>query len=269
MPYTEHPLFTSPPDSDFRLWRYMDFTKFVSLLNKKALFFPKGRILRKIDKWEGIWLQKELDSIYDWMKEVYTKNGDENPIARANEFAKGQTAGDENALDETFISCWHINNVESAAMWRLYIKNYEGVAIKTTVNNFKNCFKDYKRDVCIGQVRYKDYLKDIYSSKDFNAQSWNGFLPYIHKRNNYEYEHEYRAIVWTPNKDILEEHTEDGIFVPVDIDMLIEAVYVSPSAPDWFLNLVKDTLKQFGINKPVLRSEMDDETCTFKSIGSA
>jgi hypothetical protein len=36
--YQDHPLLSPPPD-DAVLWRYMDFTKFVSLLETSALFF--------------------------------------------------------------------------------------------------------------------------------------------------------------------------------------------------------------------------------------
>ena len=48
--YEEHETFT-PPSSDAILWRYMDFTKFVSLLEKQALFFPRADKLG--DPFEG------------------------------------------------------------------------------------------------------------------------------------------------------------------------------------------------------------------------
>jgi hypothetical protein len=48
--YEEHPNFVPPPDRA-RLWRYMDFTKFVSLLDKEALFFSSAAILG--DPFEG------------------------------------------------------------------------------------------------------------------------------------------------------------------------------------------------------------------------
>ena len=38
--YEESP-FCNPPPDDAVLWRYMDFTKFVSVLDKKALFFQQ------------------------------------------------------------------------------------------------------------------------------------------------------------------------------------------------------------------------------------
>ena len=49
--YKEHEAFT-PPLSDTVLWRYMDFTKFVSLLEKQALFFARAD---KHDPFEGAW----------------------------------------------------------------------------------------------------------------------------------------------------------------------------------------------------------------------
>lgn len=36
-----------------------------------------------------------------------------------------------------FVNCWHLNEYESAAMWDLYLKNEEGVAIQTTFNRIK------------------------------------------------------------------------------------------------------------------------------------
>ncbi len=32
-----------------------------------------------------------------------------------------------------FVSCWHENETESEAMWKLYLKSGDGVAIQTTV----------------------------------------------------------------------------------------------------------------------------------------
>ena len=54
--YTEHPTFSPPPD-DAVLWRYMDFTKFVSFLDKSSLFFARADKLG--DPFEGAPLQNE------------------------------------------------------------------------------------------------------------------------------------------------------------------------------------------------------------------
>ena len=43
--------FHNPPPADTILWRYMDFTKFVSLLEKRSLFFARADKLG--DPFEG------------------------------------------------------------------------------------------------------------------------------------------------------------------------------------------------------------------------
>jgi|WetSurMetagenome_2_1015567.scaffolds.fasta_scaffold19382_1 hypothetical protein len=58
MAYEEHPLFTDPYEPNVKLWRYMDFTKLVSILLKEKLFFPIARTLQKINPWEGKYPKK-------------------------------------------------------------------------------------------------------------------------------------------------------------------------------------------------------------------
>jgi hypothetical protein len=48
--YSPHPFFLTA-DGDSKVWRYMDFTKFVSLLDGNALFFSRAD--RLSDAWEG------------------------------------------------------------------------------------------------------------------------------------------------------------------------------------------------------------------------
>lgn len=40
------------------------------------------------------------------------------------------------ARDLMYVSSWHMNEHESTAMWRLYLKSDEGLAIRTTVVEF-------------------------------------------------------------------------------------------------------------------------------------
>ncbi|KAF5417648.1 MAG: hypothetical protein C5S38_01290 [Candidatus Methanophagaceae archaeon] len=54
--YKEHPAFEKPSDEDIKIWRYIDFTKFVSLLDKKALFFARAD--RLSDSFEGSYLER-------------------------------------------------------------------------------------------------------------------------------------------------------------------------------------------------------------------
>ena len=51
------------PASDAKLWRYMDFTKFVAMLNNKALYFC--RLDHLGDPFEGAKGSKVLEEKYD------------------------------------------------------------------------------------------------------------------------------------------------------------------------------------------------------------
>jgi hypothetical protein len=44
-----------PENLNQRIWRYMDFAKFVALLDEEILFFPRASLLD--DKYEGICLR--------------------------------------------------------------------------------------------------------------------------------------------------------------------------------------------------------------------
>jgi len=63
MPYRQHAQI-STPDINTKIWRYMDFTKFLSLLEKNAAFFCRADIIG--DKFEGAITESTLDSIRMW-----------------------------------------------------------------------------------------------------------------------------------------------------------------------------------------------------------
>ncbi len=47
--------------------------------------------------------------------------------------------------------------------------------------------------------------------------------------------------------------------LPVDLDVLIENVYVSPMAQFWFEDIVNDILARYGVNKKVITSQLNRE----------
>ena len=49
--YIEHYVFETPSDENVTIWRYLDFTKFVSLLDRQQLFFARVDTLD--DPFEG------------------------------------------------------------------------------------------------------------------------------------------------------------------------------------------------------------------------
>jgi hypothetical protein len=52
------------------------------------------------------------------------------------------------------VSCWHMNEHESAAMWSLYLRSNEGVCIQSTYRRLRS---GLPKCVFIGEVNYIDY----------------------------------------------------------------------------------------------------------------
>jgi len=87
----------------------------------------------------------------------------------------------------------------------------------------------------------------------------------MHKRLSYAHETEVRAITMRLPKgdggvDIdIGKETRHGIWVPTSLEQLVEEVFVSPTASDWFADLVKRVMQRYEAGKPVRRSRLADE----------
>ncbi len=86
--------------------------------------------------------------------------------------------------------------------------------------------------------------------------------PFVHKRKSFEHEQEARALVskWSqfekgPNFDI---ETIDGIPIKVDIEKLVENIYLAPNTSDWFSALVKEIVKRYDYTFNVVHSKLDE-----------
>ena len=156
--YDQHPAFITPPP-DAVLWRYMDFVKFVSLLERKALFFAKASRLG--DPFEGSISQSTAVEIQR-MKLV-------KPEALHEELFRQR--------DRTLVNCWHEGAYESAAMWSLYGQH---IAIRTTSERLCRSF-DCEEDIHVGRVAYVDY-------ETAHIRLNNLFNLYLHKRLSFEHE---------------------------------------------------------------------------------
>jgi hypothetical protein len=257
------PGFIAPKNANSKIWKYMDFTKFVSLLEKKSLYF--SRIDKLGDPFEGSTtiVNKRFIRMVNAenIKRLREEGASEEKISeRTNLFKEVEKLDSEwEFLKEyrknIYVSCWHLSGHESAAMWNLYLKSNEGIAIQSTYKRFKNCFNNNKiAEVYIGQVKYIDYHAEF-------LRPGLGYGYYMHKRKSFEHEKELRALV--AKHELLESaggkpRTEEGIYVSVNINTLLEKVVVSPESPPWVANLVKDVVKRYGLRKRVEISSLNE-----------
>ena len=242
--YKEHPVFEKPENESAKVWRYIDFTKFVSLLDKSALFFTRADRLG--DPFEGSYSRANIKL----RPEVYKGKIPPNALENFSQFTKI-------FIKNTAINCWHLSEYESAAMWKLYLKSNDGIAIQSTFDLLKTSLKDENHSVFIGKVKYIDFEKDW-------MPEGNTLYPFVHKRKSFEHEKELRGVIQelrykkNGGLDWSKPLFDDGIYVQVDLGVLIDKIYLAPTSPRWLFELVKSITAKYKLDKDVLQSSLDD-----------
>lgn len=272
VPVGQHPVFRDPDNPDIKIWRYMDFAKYVSLLDTRSLYFPRSDKLD--DPYEGTFSPATWGDELKHVLEERAVGGDAGLThPQFNEWVPTFREDAELHRQWTYVNSWHMNEVESAAMWELYAQRNQGIAIQSTYAKLVRCLPPKvpqrtfeareqpgqkvvakEASVFVGVVEYVDYEKDPISTL-------NMYYPFIHKRKSFEYERELRAVIWEAEvqKGSSVDHTtfasregltnpDDGRRVGVSVDELVEKVVVAPTAPNWFGELVENISSKYGLN---------------------
>ena len=231
--------FESPDDPTVKVWRYLDFTKFVALLDSQALFFTRAD--QFLDPFEGALPRASIAPTSPTGTPT-----DTDVLARLG-------AMRERILRQVGIASWHINEQESAAMWSLYLKSDEGVAIQTTYQRLTTAFNACQEPIHLGVVQYIDF--------DHETIPWgsNVLFPFVYKRKSFEFERELRAVIWRPPTDGRAPLDDNfGAATPINLEQLVERIYVAPSAPHWFAALVRSVLERYQTDIPVAQSKLGE-----------
>jgi hypothetical protein len=246
---TQHESFPLPTNKDIRIWRYMDLAKYLSMLDRRSLFFARATMLG--DPFEGSSTKKVI-SARDFIK----ANRVMDPRLAAykdmpDAFFDSWSKMHEWLVRTYLVSCWHMNDHESAAMWKIYSSSNESVCIQSTYQRLRCRLPQH---VKIGEVRYIDYETDEFSVA-------NGFNFIMHKRLSFVHERELRAIFWQQDGTSAAQADKErigpnGLQLEVDLAALIERVYVSPTAAGWFADVVSSMTRKCGYSFPVDQSSL-------------
>ncbi len=233
--YRKHPALNTPPD-DATLWRYMSFTKFVSLLAKNALFFVRADHFA--DPFEGTLGPVNLAEL---------GQEQENPNSLPTMLRAFETLKKLH-----LVNCWHENDFESAAMWSIYSSIEDGIAIKT---NFRSLADSLTCEtlVEISRVLYLDYERDRIPDGFM-------FAPLLCKRKSFEHEREVRAFITEipdtgPDGYAILPDTP-GDYYDVDVSELVKEVVLAPFSVPWLEEIAQTTLNKFGLGVPVRKSSL-------------
>lgn len=271
-----------PVEWNQTLYRYMDFAKFVNMIQNGELHFHQSADFG--DRFEGA------------VPEIVRK-------ARKQEYKEAiEKRGFHPGIDEihskinrclrrfTYLSCWHRKESESVSMWEKYGGSSRAVAIKTTVGDLSKALTAVDHDIYFAKVEYRPFSSehdsvpniedvDIEDLDDgfFITREASSLIPFTYKREGYECEREMRAIIQKPpiskrdeltkvelegeeQQINLEIQTEEGsnyldttrktkikgIDVRVWLDVLINTVQVAPDADKWFYSTVKEVIQSCG-----------------------
>ena len=241
--YEEHRAIVTPPD-DTTIWRYVSLAGLVSILSTETLFFCRADKLG--DPFEGALSNVDVATLRQFEHE-------HDISGSLVDFLKG-------IRKYAAISCWHINETESAAMWNLYSKR-AGIAIQSSVLGLKEALARHRDDkIYIGRVGYYNYGSD---SLPF-GNNVNIMTPFFCKRTCFEHEHELRALflripATAHQMNFAEDRIKNGVAVRIDVHSMIQTLRITPGSPNWVYAAVHAIIERFELDSPLLRSELDSK----------
>ncbi|MBP6073903.1 MAG: hypothetical protein KA486_02945 [Flavobacterium sp.] len=229
--YINNSNITLPEDNNTVVWKYLDLSKFLDMLLSQQLFMSRSDKFE--DQYEGTFSEPTFEEI----KKI---------AANKPEFLDYYKSHREKVV----ISSWHINEYESFAMWQIFTKNNEGLAIQSTIGRLKEALQPEKRvEQYIGNVNYIDYKKE-YIPFD------NAFFPFLFKRKSFQYEREVRIITDVSSHNI---SVNEGIKINVDLNQLIEKIYIHPKSENWYKKLVIELVSKLNFNIEIEKSDLESD----------
>jgi len=258
------------PPEDTMIWRYLDFTQLTSILERESLWFSRADMFD--DPLEGSHSRATVDT----RKQRYhnSKISDEH----VDRIAQAMSESVKLFRRSTYLNCWHLNERESMAMWELYSIEGQGIAIQSKVGKLKEALRAEGghinrgdasvpeempgvKSFTLGAVQYIDYDKHITPERNLLA-------PLFHKRRSFEHEREFRVATSRFGEVLGDDGILDmdrldlpaGEYINININQLIDKIYVSPSSADWFLELVEVIAGRRGINPDIVtRSSLNED----------
>lgn len=233
-----HDSFMDKPSAHHGVWRYMDLARYLSLLEDTALHFARAD--QMADRWEGSY---------------GPRNHELRPVLYGEhyEMVKASAPSRRQFMRQRFhMNCWHLAEFESAAMWDIYQREGRGVAIRSTWGALTSSISA-ERDVFGARVKYVDYQKTFIPER-------NAFDAFLYKRESFSHEREVRLLMMTgldgPQSSNPPEPEVPVLPVAVDLERLVQGVFVAPDSPQWIGDVVEKVTARYGYGFDVRQSDL-------------
>lgn len=243
-------------DQTKTIWRYIDFTQFISLLEKESLWFSS--IDQFIDPYEGT-IPPKVEKEFAKLQGEDIKN-----IEHINQNNSSAILSGLGAYKYfTYANCWHINATESAGMWEMYREAGKEIAIKSNIEYIQDAIKFDDQEIKYGMVEYRDFDNiEEYPFKNGMGQSF-------YKRDSFDYENEFRAVFIDSDQMVSGElensiqatmrKAKNGQYIGVDIETLIDSICISPTADSWLSDLVETISDTYDFDIKIEDSQIAQE----------
>lgn len=261
MPFNQHPCFITPPD-DTVIYKYINFYKFVSLINKSQIFFCRAD--KFPDPMEGCYPRELYKwSLDDW-KNIYRPTFNKDELEKVGEDSLEKIAKSHWQLLRDFaykirgkhaICSFCSNEHEYEALWKLYSDIQTGICIRSTIGSLKKAIQQAEPNIYIGKVKYYSANPKTFLDEPLLD---NLLRPYVLKQKEYEIEKEVRAIVcdkslYSGSHDI---SAETGVFVNISLSDFIEEIILSPGSNKEFKEEISSMIKNRGLFAPITKSNL-------------
>lgn len=215
-----------------KAWRYMKFSRFVWLLQKRQLWLSRVDVLD--DPWE-------ISLAGDQLEHVISRHPI-SPLPSSGVVRETAIERSDRIINawrkQTFINCWRASDYESHALWRIYCAASEGVAIQTTLGKLK---------ASVGDLPVYPVTYQVPGSK---KQTPTHADLVTKKRPMFSYEQEVRIVRFTEEKNSTPEPT--GLGLNWDLEKWVESIRVHPEADHSFMETVTAAVECYA---PALRDK--------------
>ncbi len=231
------------------LWRYMNLSQFLWMLNERALYF--ATLAEFDDSWEGVLPSRSIERARErGAARAIELRIPEKAAAGGNLWAWSMANKVHKQGEAHRYLCWHENKSESVAMWKLYTRGRDGVAIQTTIARIESC---------LSELPYAGVGRVDYSGHDLDEEETSSRSTRFHllKRRGFAHEREIRVFMRDYDRPDLAEYWDGevsekkegprGGIVRIDIDHLIERVVASPEYLAWAISSLQSIVSAAGL----------------------
>lgn len=237
---------------DDPILRYMSYSQFKDLFCN-GLKLTKAAKYAQDDPFEGELMELVYQIAQD--HKIFIERNDKEPSKI--DFLKEEG---RQVREKSYVSCWTLSESENVALWKIYGKNKNSIALKTTIVKLKQAIESILQTSRENDVILMKFLKSqIVKVKYIDHRTMDldkcrehfDILPstILHYKNiGYEYEAEVRVIF-----DGVEQGRPDPAMLGETCIIRIcpqnfaTEIIVSPFADDWFYDLVQHEMEEFDM----------------------